>query len=162
MRRFIIIVLIALLLLAGALFLVVRKPAPLPVTASRFAQSSREERLIATLVAALKEGNLPLLMKITSSELKEKEGVLGLEEKWKECLSYLNGIRGTWKIGRLENYDQVALVEITVENTKEKRSTIFILEREDSNWRVRDFWSFQRKGIDINYFLWGGKRFTTF
>ena len=138
--------LVFLLLLVFFLFFFLGgKREPLPVEAPRSAESFKKaDELVEVLVRGIKEGNARLLLKISSSELKkEKGGKVGLEDEWKKCAIFLNEIGGGWRIVRFKKYGDVAVMEISVESEKKERGAFFLFTKENSRWKVRDFWYLQ-------------------
>jgi hypothetical protein len=146
--------LVLLLLLVFFLFFSFekRKREPLPVEAPRSSESLKKaEELLEALVRGVKEKNVRLLLKISSSELKkEKGGKVGLENEWKKCSVFLNEIEGRWKIVKFKDYGNVAITEISVESEEKERSAFFLFRKENSRWKVRDFWYLQDGGNSLN------------
>jgi hypothetical protein len=145
--------LVLLLLLVFFLFFFFEgRKEPLSIEAPRSSESFKKaDELLEALVRGIKEGNVRLLLKISSSELKkEKGGKVGLENEWKKCSVFLNEIEGKWKIMKFKDYGNIAITEISVEGKEGKKSAFFLFKKENSRWKVRDFWYLQDGGNSLN------------
>ncbi len=144
--------LLLLLLLVFFLFFFEKGREPLPVEAPRSSESFKKaDELLEALVRGIKKGNVHLLLKISSSELKkEKGGKVSLENEWKKCSIFLNEIEGKWKIVKFKDYGNITITEISVGNKERKRNAFFLFKKENSRWKVRDFWCLQHEGNSLN------------